>query len=126
MIDLELYPGKEIPLSKQAVLGCQIRFEKMRESVASIFGYTYQPYELQVSPEMNEAMNKKSSKKSDDSRSGYDNRSGYYSRPSYDSRSSYYNRPLGYDRKYTQNNRYNNRYSNNSGYNNGTRRQYRR
>ena len=46
VIDLELYPGEDIPLSKRAVLGCQIRYEKIRQAYADMFGFIYQPLEL--------------------------------------------------------------------------------
>jgi len=46
VIDLELYPGEDIPLSQRAVLGCQIRYEKIRQAYADMFGFVYQPIEL--------------------------------------------------------------------------------
>ena len=46
VIDLELYPGEDIPLTKRAVLGCQIRYEKIRQAYADMFGFVYQPIEL--------------------------------------------------------------------------------
>jgi hypothetical protein len=50
IIDLELYPGKNgIPLAQKAVLGCQTRYEKIRQSWAKLFGLIYRPNELNVS-----------------------------------------------------------------------------
>ena len=47
IIDLELYPGKDgIPLSQKAVLGCQIKYEKMRQAYANLFGIEYRPNEF--------------------------------------------------------------------------------
>ena len=43
---MELYPGEDIPLTKRAVLGCQIRYEKIRQAYADMFGFVYQPIEL--------------------------------------------------------------------------------
>jgi hypothetical protein len=47
IIDLELYPGKEgIPTSQKAVLSCQTRYEKIRQSYANLFGLEYRPSEF--------------------------------------------------------------------------------
>jgi len=47
IIDLELYPGKDgIPLSQKAVLSCQVRYEKMRQAYANLFGIEYRPNEF--------------------------------------------------------------------------------
>ena len=47
IIDLELYPGKDgIPLSQKAVLGCQVKYEKMRQAYANLFGIEYRPNEF--------------------------------------------------------------------------------
>ena len=45
VIDLELYPGKNIPLGQKAVLECQGRYENIRKSYADLFGYVYKPNE---------------------------------------------------------------------------------
>jgi hypothetical protein len=50
IIDLELYPGKEgIPVSQRAVLGCQTRYEKIRQAYANLFGLQYRPNEFNSS-----------------------------------------------------------------------------
>jgi hypothetical protein len=47
IIDLELYPGKDgIPISQRAVLSCQVRYEKMRQAYANLFGIQYRPNEF--------------------------------------------------------------------------------
>ena len=53
VIDLEVYPGDTIPLGTKASLQCQIRYEKIRQSYADLFGLVYQPKELSLSEEMN-------------------------------------------------------------------------
>jgi len=53
VIDLELYPGDSIPLPVKASLACQIRYEKIRQSYADLFGLIYQPKELQLTPTLN-------------------------------------------------------------------------
>jgi hypothetical protein len=53
VIDLELYPGDNIPLEAKASLACQIRYEKVRRSYADLFGLVYQPKELSLSEEIN-------------------------------------------------------------------------
>ena len=53
VIDLELYPGDNIPLEAKASLACQIRYEKIRQSYADLFGLVYQPKELSLSEDMN-------------------------------------------------------------------------
>ena len=53
VIDLELYPGNSIPLGTKATLSCQIRYEKIRQSYADLFGLVYQPKELRVSEDLN-------------------------------------------------------------------------
>ena len=53
VIDLELYPGDSIPLETKASLACQIRYEKIRQSYADLFGLVYQPKELSVSEDLN-------------------------------------------------------------------------
>jgi hypothetical protein len=53
VIDLELYPGDSIPLGTKATLSCQIRYEKIRQSYADLFGLVYQPKELRVSEDLN-------------------------------------------------------------------------
>jgi hypothetical protein len=50
IIDLELYPGKDgIPLSQKLVLGCQMRYEKIRQAWAKLFGLIYRPHESNFS-----------------------------------------------------------------------------
>ena len=46
IIDLELFPGKEIPFSQKAVLKCQKQYEKIRQSYADMFGLVYRPNEF--------------------------------------------------------------------------------
>lgn len=46
VIDLELYPGNSIPIGEKAVLGCQSRYEKIRQAYAQLFGIQYQPNEF--------------------------------------------------------------------------------
>lgn len=49
IVDLELYPGKDgVPLSQKAVLGCQVQYEKIRQSWATLFGIPYRPNELNI------------------------------------------------------------------------------
>jgi hypothetical protein len=43
IIDLELYPGESIPLNKQPVIACNLRYEKIRQSFADMFGFVYHP-----------------------------------------------------------------------------------
>jgi hypothetical protein len=43
IIDLELYPGDSIPLIKQPVIACHLRYEKIRQAFADMFGLLYQP-----------------------------------------------------------------------------------
>ena len=52
VIELELFPGKEIPLATKASLSCQIRYEKIRQSYADLFDLVYQPKELILAPEI--------------------------------------------------------------------------
>jgi len=70
IIDLELYPGDHIPLETKASLACQIRYEKIRQSYAEMFGLVYQPNELLVPEEhYNKSLStnsKNKTKKSDD------------------------------------------------------------
>jgi hypothetical protein len=53
VIDLELYPGDHIPLETKASLACQIRYEKIRQSYADLFGLVYQPKELNLTEDLN-------------------------------------------------------------------------
>ena len=46
IVDLELYPGKSIPLLKQPVIACNLRYEKIRQSFADMFGLVYQPLDF--------------------------------------------------------------------------------
>ena len=46
VIDLDLYPGESIPLGEQAVMSCQNRYEKIRQSYAQLFGIQYYPNEF--------------------------------------------------------------------------------
>jgi hypothetical protein len=45
-IDLELFPGDSISMRQRAVLGCQIRYEKIRQSFAELFNFEYRPLEF--------------------------------------------------------------------------------
>jgi hypothetical protein len=46
IVDLELYPGESIPLIKQPVIACNLRYEKIRQSFADMFGLAYHPLEF--------------------------------------------------------------------------------
>ena len=46
IIDLELYPGKSIPLLKQPVIACHLRYEKIRHAFADMFGLYYNPIDF--------------------------------------------------------------------------------
>lgn len=46
IIDLELYPGESIPLIKQPVIACNLRYEKIRQAFADMFGFAYHPLEF--------------------------------------------------------------------------------
>jgi hypothetical protein len=46
IVDLELYPGESIPLIKQPVIACNLRYEKIRQSFADMFGIAYHPLEF--------------------------------------------------------------------------------
>jgi hypothetical protein len=49
IIDLNLYPGKDgIPITQKLILGCQSRYEKIRQSWAKMFGFIYRPTEYYV------------------------------------------------------------------------------
>jgi hypothetical protein len=52
VIDLELYPGDSIPLEMKASIACQLRYEKIRQSYADLFGLVYQPKELSMSEDL--------------------------------------------------------------------------
>jgi hypothetical protein len=45
-IDLELYPGTEIPTSKKISLGCNRNFEGIRKAYAELRGFVYRPIPL--------------------------------------------------------------------------------
>jgi hypothetical protein len=49
IVDLELYPGESIPLLKQPVIACHIRYEKIRQAFAEMFGLLYRPLEFNQS-----------------------------------------------------------------------------
>jgi len=46
IVDLELYPGESIPLIKQPVIACNLRYEKIRQAFADMFGLAYHPLEF--------------------------------------------------------------------------------
>ena len=46
IIDLELYPGESIPLLKQPVIACHLRYEKIRQAFADMFGLYYNPIDF--------------------------------------------------------------------------------
>jgi hypothetical protein len=46
IIDLELYPGESIPLIKQPVIACNLRYEKIRQAFADMFGFAYHPLDF--------------------------------------------------------------------------------
>lgn len=54
IINLELYPGDNIPLMKKGSLSCQTRRENIRHAFADLFGLKYQPNELSLSKEQNQ------------------------------------------------------------------------
>ena len=107
IIDLELYPGESIPLYKQPMIACQLRYEKIRQAYADMFGLVYQPLEAYhpgtISPssikynkkedEYEYEMDKKGDRRDYDRRD-YDRRD--YDRRDYDRR--YYDRRY-YDRR---------------------------
>lgn len=53
VIDLELYPGDSISMQMKASIACQLRYEKIRQSYADLFGLVYQPKELTMSEDSN-------------------------------------------------------------------------
>jgi len=73
VIDLEVYPGDNIPLQTKASMACQIRYEKMRQSYADLFGLVYQPKELSLNEELNKKYLIKKSKTQKNS-SSYNNK----------------------------------------------------
>jgi len=46
IVDLELYPGESIPLLKQPVIACHLRYEKIRQAYADMFGLVYHPIDF--------------------------------------------------------------------------------
>ena len=85
VIDLELYPGETIPMSAKASLACQIKYEKIRQSYADLFGYVYQPKELQFTDaqyaKLFASKNKTQTSNSSSSSSSSSNNGNYTRRP---------------------------------------------
>ena len=46
VIDLELFPGEKLTMANKAVLNCQSKYEKIRQSFAQLFGIQYKPIEF--------------------------------------------------------------------------------
>ena len=45
-VELELYPGTDVSAVKKYAMKCNGTFEKIRKSLADLFGYQYRPHEL--------------------------------------------------------------------------------
>ena len=45
-VELELYPGTNIGTIKKYAMKCQSSFERIRKSLADLFGYQYRPLEI--------------------------------------------------------------------------------
>lgn len=91
IVDLELYPGESIPLIKQPVIACNMRYEKIRQAFADMFGLVYQPLDFYERGHV--APSSVKYKKTDEDRDK-DSRPNYYNGPynNYDR-----NRSYGYD-----------------------------
>jgi hypothetical protein len=76
IIDLELYPGKSVPPGKQAVIACHLKYEKIRQSYADMFGLLYQPTEY-VNQDVQNNEHEEKSKYSRNNRNNRNNRNGY-------------------------------------------------
>lgn len=81
IIDLELYPGKSIPLLKQPVISCNLRYEKIRQAFADMFGLEYQPLDFyqrgHVAPS---SIKYRKTEEDKDKDKKYGNRPNYYNR----------------------------------------------
>jgi hypothetical protein len=64
VIDLELYPGESIPLSKRPIVACQTQYEKIRHAYADTFGLLYQPLETNFKPTSKQEEEESNEKKS--------------------------------------------------------------
>jgi hypothetical protein len=68
-VDLELYPGTKVSGIKKYSLKCQSTFERIRKSLADLFGYQYRPleikeaYEYEANFEANEKIKEETEKK---------------------------------------------------------------
>jgi hypothetical protein len=68
-VDLELYPGTEVSGIKKYSLKCNSTFERIRKSLADLFGYQYRPleikeaYEYEANFEKNEKIKEENEKK---------------------------------------------------------------
>jgi len=97
IVDLELYPGESIPLLKQPVIACNMRYEKIRQAFADMFGLVYQPLDFYERGHV--APSSIKYRKSDEDRDKERNiRPNYYDRPpiSYDYRNNTYDRNRNY------------------------------
>jgi hypothetical protein len=83
IVDLELYPGESIPLLKQPVIACHIRYEKIRQAFAEMFGLLYRPLEFNQSGHVSLSSTEYELKKRNEEAEKYKEYKGY---PDYNSR----------------------------------------
>lgn len=80
IIDLELYPGESIPLLKQPVIACSVKYEKIRQAFADMFGLAYHPREFyqrgHVAPS-SVKYRKEGESREDENRNRFNNNYGY-------------------------------------------------
>jgi hypothetical protein len=68
-VELELYPGTDVSAIKKYAMKCNGTFEKIRKSLADLFGYQYRPrelkeaYEYEANFEANEKIKEENEKK---------------------------------------------------------------
>jgi hypothetical protein len=99
IIDLELYPGDSIPLLKRPVIACNMRYEKIRQAFADMFGLVYQPLDFNERGHVSPSSVKYRKPEEDRFKDG-GIRPNYYNRPpiSYDTNNNYdRNGSYGYD-----------------------------
>jgi len=71
-IELELYPGTEVGAIKKYSMKCNNTFERIRKSLADLFGYQYRPrelkeaYEYEANFEANEKLKEEQEKKKEE------------------------------------------------------------
>jgi hypothetical protein len=63
IVDIELYPGEEIPKDKRNAIACEIKYEKIRKAYADTFGVLYQPKEMYSPLSPTNIMNSKTPQK---------------------------------------------------------------